>query len=85
MIVVQKGVQQLNLRRTSLIHSYLLAKVMVYYFLKGYCQGLYHVLNKKLKVFSRTLKDTFPIFQGLHSMQKRALTLCLFLVLPQHE
>ena len=27
---------------------------------------------------SRTFKDTFPIFQGLHSMQKRALSLFLF-------
>ena len=23
-------------------------------------------------------KDTFPIFQGLHSVQKRAFNLCLF-------
>ena len=35
-------------------------------------------LNKKFKDFSRTFKDTFPIFQGLHSVQKRALSLCLF-------
>ena len=27
-------------------------------------------LNKKFKDFSRTFKDTFPIFQGLHSVQK---------------
>ena len=41
-------------------------------------------LNKKFKDFSRTFKDTFPIFQGLHLVQKRALSLS-FLVLPQHE
>ena len=37
------------------------------------------------KDFSKTFKDTFPTFQGLLSVQKRALSLCLFLVLPQHE
>ena len=47
-------------------------------------QGLYPFLNKKFKDFSRTFKDTFPIFQGLHLLQKRALSLS-FLVLPQHE
>ena len=26
----------------------------------------------------RTFKDAFPIFQGLHSVQKRASSLCLF-------
>ena len=30
-------------------------------------------------------KDTFLILQELHSVQKRALSLCLDLVLPQHE
>ena len=35
---------------------------------------LYPFLNKN----SRTFKDTFLIFQGLHSAQKRALGLCLF-------
>ena len=37
-----------------------------------------HFLNKKFKDFSRSFKDTFPIFQGLHSVQKRALSLCLY-------
>ena len=45
---------------------------------------IYPFLKKKLKDFSRTFKDRFPIFQGLHSVQKRALSL-YFLVLPQHE
>ena len=40
--------------------------------------------NKKFKHFSRTFKDTFPIFQRLHSVQKRVLSLS-FLVLPQYE
>ena len=35
-------------------------------------------LNKNFKDFSRTFKDTFRIFQGLHSVQKRDLSLCLF-------
>ena len=26
----------------------------------------------------RTFKETFPILQGLHSVQKRALSLCIF-------
>ena len=33
--------------------------------------------TKKIKDFSRTFKDTFPIFRGLHSVQRRALSLCL--------
>ena len=33
---------------------------------------------------SMIFKDTLPMFQGLHSVQKRALSLS-FLVLPQHE
>ena len=41
-------------------------------------QGTYPFLNKKLKDFSRTFKNTFPIFQGLHSVRKRAFNLCLF-------
>ena len=41
-------------------------------------QGSYTFLNKKFKNFSRTFKNTFPIFQGLHSVQKRASSLCLF-------
>ena len=41
-------------------------------------------LNKKFKDFSRTFKDTFPIFQGLHSKQERASKMS-FLVLPQDE
>ena len=47
-------------------------------------QGSYPFKNKKFKEFSRTFKDSFPIFQGLHLVQKRALSLS-FLVLPQHE
>ena len=39
---------------------------------------IYPFLNKKLKDFSRTFKDRFPIFQGLHSVQKRALSLYFF-------
>ena len=46
--------------------------------------GFVPFLNKKFKEFSRTFKETFPVFQGLHSVQKRALSLS-FLVLPQHE
>ena len=46
--------------------------------------GFVPFLNKKFKEFSRTCKETFPIFQGLHLVQKRALRLS-FLVLPQHE
>ena len=38
-------------------------------------KGSYPFLNKKFKDFSRTFKDTFPIFQGFHSVQKRALSL----------
>ena len=35
---------------------------------------------------SRTFQGHFPIFKGLHSVQKRALSLCVFIkVLPQHE
>ena len=41
-------------------------------------KGSYLFLNKKIKDFSRTLKDTFPIFQGLHLVEKRALSLRLF-------
>ena len=41
-------------------------------------QGSYPFLNKNFKDFSRTFKDTFRIFQGLHSVQKRDLSLCLF-------
>ena len=41
-------------------------------------QGSNPFLNKNFKDFSRTFKDTIPIFQGLHSVQKRALTPCLF-------
>ena len=41
-------------------------------------QGTRPFLNKKFKDFSRTFKNTFPIFQGLHSVQKRASSLCLF-------
>ena len=31
-------------------------------------------MNKNSRIF----KDTFPIFQGLHSVQKKPLSLCLF-------
>ena len=41
-------------------------------------QGSYPFLNKKFK-------DTFPIFQGRHSVQKKSLESMSFLVLPQHE
>ena len=41
-------------------------------------QGSYPFLNKNFKDFTRTFKDTFRIFQGLHSVQKRDLSLCLF-------
>ena len=41
-------------------------------------QGSYPFLNKNFKDFSRTFKDTFRIFQGLHSVQKRDLSLYLF-------
>ena len=41
-------------------------------------------LNKKFKDFSRTFKDTFRIFKGLHAVQKRAWSLSFF-VLPHHE
>ena len=41
-------------------------------------QGLYPFLNNKFKDVSSTFKDTFPIFQSLHSVQKRALSACLF-------
>ena len=51
----------------------------------SYLQGSYPFLNKKFKDFLRTFKVTFSIFKGLHSVQKRAWSLCLFLVLPQHE
>ena len=33
-------------------------------------QGSYPFLNKKFMDFSRTFKDTFPIFQGLYSIKK---------------
>ena len=36
----------------------------------SYGQGSYPFLNKKFQDFSRTFKDTFPIFQGLYSIQK---------------
>ena len=55
--------------------------VVIYYYL----QGSYPFLNKKFKNFSRTFKDTFPIFQGRHSVQKKSLESMSFLVLPQHE
>ena len=42
-------------------------------------------LDKKFKNFSRTFKDTFPIFQGLHSVQKKSLDSMSFLALTQHE
>ena len=48
-------------------------------------QGSYPFLNKKFTNFSRTFKDTFPIFQGRHSVQKKSLESMSFLVLPQHE
>ena len=38
-------------------------------------RGLCSFLNKKFKDFSRTFKDTFPIFQGLQSVHKRSLNL----------
>ena len=41
-------------------------------------QGSYPFLNKNFKDFSRTFKNTFCIFQGLNSVQKRDLSLCLF-------
>ena len=41
-------------------------------------QGSYPFLPKKIKDFSKTFKVTFPIFQGLYSVQRRALSLCLF-------
>ena len=50
-----------------------------------YNQGSYPFLNKKLRDFSRTFKDPFPIFQGLHSVQKRALMSFSFLVLPHEQ
>ena len=37
------------------------------------------------KDFSRAFKDTFPIFEGLHSVQKTSLESMSYLVLPQHE
>ena len=37
----------------------------------------YPFSNKTFKDFERTFKDTFPIFQTLHSVEKRALSLCL--------
>ena len=37
-----------------------------------------HFWTTKFKDFSRTFKNTFPIFQGLHSVRKRAFNLCLF-------
>ena len=41
-------------------------------------QGSNPFLNKNFKDFSRTFKDTFGIFQGLNSVQKRDLSLCRF-------
>ena len=40
--------------------------------------GFVPFFNKKFKDFSRTFMDTNPIFQGLHLVKKRALSLCLF-------
>ena len=48
------------------------------FFTVSLIQGSYPFLNKQFKNFSRTFKDTFPIFQGLNSVQKRALSLGLF-------
>ena len=49
-----------------------------------YLQGSCPSLNNKFKYLSRTFTDTFPIFQGLHSVHKRTSSLC-FSLLPQHE
>ena len=42
-------------------------------------------VNKKFKNFSKAYKDTFPIFHGLHSVQKKSLESMSFKELPQHE
>ena len=42
------------------------------------CSGFLNFWQKKSKDFSRTFKDIFPFFQGLCSVQNRALNLCLF-------
>ena len=42
-------------------------------------------LNKKFKDFSRTFKDTFPIFSRTPFSAKKSLESMSFLVLPQHE
>ena len=55
------------------------------YNLASFLQGSYPFLNKKFKDFSRSFKDIFRIFQGLHSVQKRALSICLLLVLQHQE
>ena len=49
--------------------------------LKRNGQGSYPFMNKNSRIF----KDTFPIFQGLHSVQKKTLESMSFFVLPQHE
>ena len=35
-----------------------------------------HLPNRVCTIFWRTFKDPFPIFQGLYSVRKRALSLC---------
>ena len=45
---------------------------------KKHPQSVDPFLTKNFKDFSRTFKETFCIFQGLHSVQKRDLSLCLF-------
>ena len=49
--------------------------------------GFAHFFEQKIqRLFkARTFKDTFPIFQGLHSVRKKSLESMSFLVLPQHE
>ena len=41
-------------------------------------QGSYPFLNKKIQGLFRTFKGTFLIVQGLYSVRKTALSLCLF-------
>ena len=49
-------------------------------------QGSYPFLNKKFKDFSRTFKDTFPIFfKASIQCKKEPWVLCLFSVPPQHD
>ena len=49
-------------------------------------QGSYPFLNKKFKDFSRTFKDTFPIFFKVSiQCKKEPWVLCLFSVPPQHD